>query len=121
MTIPKIVNRGSVWPWPRFGDNLPFARHGQAAVALLEPKNILAVVRSLLSRSWSATLASVTQRSALSRRAFNGLSMLSGNLRSKEDPLMACARRVSSPMSGLVSWAPINVNAVVLTFCAAAA
>jgi hypothetical protein len=44
MTIPKIVNRGSVWPWPRFGDNLPFARHGQAAVALLEPKNILAVV-----------------------------------------------------------------------------
>jgi hypothetical protein len=38
-----------VWPRPRFGDNLPFARHGQAAVALLEPKNILAVVRSLLS------------------------------------------------------------------------
>lgn len=49
MTIPKIVNRGSMWPWPRFGDNLPFARHGQAAVALLERKNILAVVRSLLS------------------------------------------------------------------------
>ena len=70
MAIPKIVNSGSVWPWPRLGDNLPFARHGQAAVALLEPKNILAVVRSLLSRSWSATLASVTQRSALSRRAF---------------------------------------------------
>src|ERR1700747_2686609 len=49
MTIPKIVNSDSVWPWPRFGDNFPFARHGQAAVALLEPKNILAVVRSLLS------------------------------------------------------------------------
>jgi len=72
MTIPKIVNSGSVWPRPRFGDNLPFARHGQAAVALLEPKNILAVVRSLLS----AVGAPPT-------------------LRSKEDPLMGCARRES--------------------------
>ena len=85
MTMPKIVNSDSVWPWPRFGDNLPFARHGQAAVVLLEPKNILAVVRSFLSRSWCAMPASATQRSALSRRAFNGLSTHSSNLRSKED------------------------------------
>jgi hypothetical protein len=92
MTIPKIVNGDSVWPWPRFGDNLPFARHGQAAVALLEPKNILAVVRSMLSRSMCATLTLVTQRSALSRRASNGFRILSSNLRSKEDLLMACAR-----------------------------
>jgi hypothetical protein len=103
MTIPKIVNSDSVWPRPRFGDNLPFARHGQAAVALLEPKNILAVVRSLLSRSLvrhaGVCNAAKCLVAASLQRALHPLEQFEV----QGGPPEACARRVSSPMSGLVS------------------
>src|SRR5215831_4973472 len=86
------------------GGNLPFARHGQAAVGLLLDgcsslrTSLPSIIRSALSRSWCARLArySATQPSALLRRDSNELSILSSNSRSEDDFLMASASMADS-------------------------
>src|SRR6516225_1557562 len=67
------------------GGNLPFARHGQAAVersldgCSSRRTSLPSMIRSALSRSWCAKLArySATQPSALLRRDSSELSILS--------------------------------------------
>src|SRR6266498_1054642 len=86
------------------GDNLLFARHGQAAVERLLAASssrrtpLPSMMRSALSRSWCAKLArySATQPSALLRRDSNEVSILSSNSRSEDDLLMASASMADS-------------------------
>src|SRR5262249_33829083 len=89
------------------GDNLPFARHGQAAVehSLAASSSrrtpLPSMMRSALCRSWCAKLArySATQPSALLRRDSNEVSILSSNSRSEDDLLMASASTADSSRS----------------------
>src|SRR6266568_5283445 len=86
------------------GGNLPFARHDQAAGERLLAASssrrtpLPSMMRSALSRSRCARLArySATQRSALSRRDSNEVSILSNNSRSEDDLLMASASMADS-------------------------